>query len=62
MKNTIKILYFFLLYLGLKIIFKLVMKEDILDYHVWAPMLAESALFSVVFFYSMSFISKAKKT
>ena len=35
---------------------------DVLDYHVWAPMLAESALFSIVFFYSISFISKGRKT
>jgi len=62
MKTTPKIFYLFVLYLGLKIIFKLVIKEDLLDYHVWAPMLAESVLFSIVFFYTMSFIGKRRKT
>jgi hypothetical protein len=53
-KAIVTIFWIFLLYIALKVVVKLILQDDILDYKIYIPALAEALLFSIIFYFTMS--------
>jgi hypothetical protein len=53
-KAIVTISWMFLLYLAIKVVVKLILQDDILDYKIYLPALAEALLFSIIFYFTIS--------
>ena len=53
-KAIVTISWMFLLYIAIKVVIKLILQDDILDYKIYLPALAEALLFSIIFYFTMS--------
>jgi hypothetical protein len=53
-KAIVTISWMFLLYIAIKVVVKLILQDDILDYKIYVPALTEALLFSIIFHFTIS--------